>query len=148
MVCKPPLAAHRHAHQRKWWEWRGRAVAHLTYLLAAATCLDAAVASLSAAIHAALRCAALCCAVLPAVDSMGPSMEFLKLGSFDALYRHFPPVITHVLKASAVPPCVGGREGSCRQPHVPHLLFLLLPAAGQGRDRGRPGAVGKQQQSA
>ena len=128
-------------------------MAHLTYLLAAATCLDAPVASLSAAIHGMLRCAALhcaarCCAVLPAVDSMGPSMEFLKLGSFDALYRHFPPVITHVLKASAVPPCVGGRKGSCRQPHVPHLLFLLLPAAGQGRDRGRPGAVGKQQQSA
>ena len=81
---------------------------HLTYLLAAATCLDAAVASLSAAIHGMLRCAALCCAVLPAVDSMGPSMEFLKLGSFDALYRHFPPVVTHVLKVGAMlmPACL------------------------------------------
>lgn len=25
-------------------------------------------------------------------------MDFLKLGTFDALYTHFPPVATHVLK--------------------------------------------------
>ena len=138
MVCKPPLAAHRHAHQRKWWEWRGRAVAHLTYLLAAATCLDAAVASLSAAIHGMLRCAALCCAVLPAVDSMGPSMEFLKLGSFDALYRHFPPLpARHHTRAQGErrAPLCGGEEGQLQAAActTPAVLAAASCRAGQGQ---------------
>jgi hypothetical protein len=31
---------------------------------------------------------------------MGPSLHFLKLGgsTFDTLYKHFPPIIAHVLK--------------------------------------------------
>ena len=41
----------------------------------------------------------LCCC---AVETLGPSTEFLKLGAWDALYRYYPPVIAHVLK-------VGGR---------------------------------------
>ncbi len=31
---------------------------------------------------------------------MTPSLEFLKLGTFDALYTYFPPVATHVLKVT------------------------------------------------
>ncbi|KAL4447266.1 hypothetical protein ABPG77_007299 [Micractinium sp. CCAP 211/92] len=37
-----------------------------------------------------------------AVDTMTPSLEFLKLGTFDALYTYFPPVATHVLKTFMV----------------------------------------------
>lgn len=40
-------------------------------------------------------------AFLAAVDTLSPSMEFLGLGSFDALYAHTPPVAAHVLKASS-----------------------------------------------
>ena len=58
---------------------------------------------------------------------MGPSMEFLKLGSFDTLYRHFPPVITHVLK-------VGGWVGTvgCWQPAASALPWQPVAAAGGG----------------
>lgn len=38
----------------------------------------------------------------PAVETMGPSFEFLKLGAFGDCYRFLPPVTTHVLK---VGPC-------------------------------------------
>jgi hypothetical protein len=34
----------------------------------------------------------------PAVESMSPSLEFLKLGSYDTLYSHYPAVIAHVLR--------------------------------------------------
>ncbi|KAL4443632.1 hypothetical protein ABPG75_011369 [Micractinium tetrahymenae] len=37
-----------------------------------------------------------------AVDTLTPSMDFLKLGNFDALYTYFPPVATHVLKTFMV----------------------------------------------
>ena len=43
------------------------------------------------------------------VETMAPSLEFLRLGTFDALYKHFPPVITHVLKASGI-----GGQGTSR----------------------------------
>ena len=31
---------------------------------------------------------------------MEPSLQFLKLGTWDTLYEHYPPVVAHTLKVS------------------------------------------------
>lgn len=102
MVCQPPLAAHRHAHQRHGCG-KGRAGGAAPQQPASSRpgCVSNTTHSLSP-----LSAPSRCPPPRPAVDSLSPSLQFLKLGQFDELYRHFPPVITHVLK-------VGGNGGRC-----------------------------------
>ena len=75
------------------------------------------------------RCRCTCrCLLLCPVESMDPSLDFLKLGTYDALYSHYPPVIAHVLKAR--PSCAAVGPPACL-PCLPACLPCLpacLPA--------------------